>query len=106
MGEPISVIEKVSSREGYLRFETNRNFTGMGHEIFVRGEEIYGDQPVDRLAKELFENEQVEEMHVYAQTITIKLADGARGSGLKELIEGHYTYYRPGVEVPTEESFS
>ncbi|MGH1493442.1 MAG: hypothetical protein ACRBK7_29270 [Acidimicrobiales bacterium] len=106
MGEPVTVIETASSKPGYVRFDTNRTFTGMGHESYSAGDVIYGDRPPDEIAKKLFETGKVDEVHVYAQAITIKLFDGAKATGLKEVIEELYTYYRPGVEVPTPESFS
>lgn len=105
MGEPVTVIETASSRPGYVRFDTNRTFTGMGHESYSAGDVIYGDRPPDVIAKTLFETGKVDEVHVYAQAITIRLFDGAKPTGLKEAIEELYTYYRPGVEVPTPESF-
>jgi hypothetical protein len=105
MGEPVTVIESASNRPGYHRFETNRTFTGMGHESYAAGDIIYGDRPPDEIAKVLFDTGRVDEVHVYAQTITVKLFDGAKVDGLKEIIEELYTYYRPGVEVPTPESF-
>ncbi len=106
MGEPVTVIETASSRPGYVRFETNRTFTGMGHESYSAGDMIYGERPPDVIAKSLFETGKVDEVHVYAQSITVKLFDGAKAAGLKEVIEELYTYYRPGVEVPTPESFA
>ncbi len=106
MGEPVTVVETPSSRPGYVRFETNRTFTGMGHESYRLGDEIHRDRPADVIAKELFETGQVDEVHVYAQSITVKLADGADSAGLKALLEDLYIYYRPGVEVPTPESFA
>ncbi|MGI9599011.1 MAG: hypothetical protein ACR2QK_22800 [Acidimicrobiales bacterium] len=106
MGEPVTVIEKASSRPGYVRFDTNRTFTGMGHERYSSGEVIYGDRPPDEIARKLFETGKVDEVHVYAQSITVKLFEGAKAAGLKEIIEDIYIYYRPGVEVPTPESFA
>jgi hypothetical protein len=43
---------------------------------------------------------------VYAQTITVSVAAGQQPTGLKEIIEGLYTHYKPGVPVPTEADFS
>ena len=105
MGEPVTVIETASSRPGYVRFDTNRAFTGMGHESYSAGEVIYGHRPPDEIARKLFETGKVDEVHVYGQTITVKLFEGAKSTGLKEVIEELYTSYRPGVEVPTPESF-
>ena len=106
MGEPVTVTEKPSNREGFVRFETNRSFTGMGHERYEADQKIYGDRPPDELARVLFDSGQVDEVHVYGQAITVKLFKGAGSNGLKELIEDLYVHYRPGVEVPTAESFA
>ncbi len=106
MGEPVSVIQKASSRHGIVRFETNRSFTGMGHERYYHDQEILGHRPPDELARMLFETAQVSEVHVYAQTITVVLAAGGTADGLDAVIRDLYTYYLPGVEVPTEESFN
>ncbi len=106
MGEPIAVIQKDSNRPGYVRFDTNRTFTGMGHESYVSGDAVYGERPPDELARSLFASGSVDEVHVYAQMITVKLSDGASSKGLKAIIEDHYIYYGPGVEVPTAESFN
>jgi len=105
MGEPVSVTENQSSREGFVRFETNRWFTGMDHERYTAGEPISGERPADLAASLLFESGKVDQVHVYGQSITVKLATGADSSGLKESLENMYIYYKPGVEVPTEESF-
>ncbi len=88
-----------------MRFETNRSFTGMGHERYLVGEPIYRDRPPDDIARRLFDSGKVAEVHVYAQAVTIKLADGASADGLREILEDLHTFYRPGVAVPTPESF-
>jgi hypothetical protein len=106
MGEPVTVIEKPSGRPGYVRFETNRSFTGMGHESYLPGEPIYRDRPADELARRLLETGKVDEVHVYAQMVTVKLKGDSDPSGLREIIEDLHIYYRPGVEVPTPASFA
>ncbi len=105
MGEPVTVIEKASGRHGYVRFETNRSFTGMGHESYQRGDTIYGDRPPDVVAEALLATDKVDEVHVYAQTITVKLRGSEDASGLAEILEDIYIHYRPGVEVPTPDMF-
>jgi hypothetical protein len=105
MGEPVTVMEKPSSRSGYVRFETNRSFTGMGHERYLAGQEIPNHRPPDVLARRLFETGRVDEVHVYQQAVTVKLSGGS-SDGLAEIIEDLYVHYRPGVEVPTAESFA
>lgn len=106
MGEPVSVIEKASGRHGLVRFDTNRSFTGMGHERYYRGDEILGDRPPDVVARLLFETGKVDEVHVYQQTVTVKLASGANTDGLAELLGDLYIHYKPGVPIPTEADFS
>ena len=106
MGEPVTVRESPSNRPGFVRFETNRSFTGMGHERYTTNETVHGERPPDQLARSLFATGQVDEVHVYAQAITVKLFKDTTSDGLKELIEDFYVYYRPGVEVPTAESFA
>ncbi len=106
MGEPVTVIEKSASVPGFVRFETNRSLTGMGHERYRKGDVIRRQRPPDQLAERMFETGQVDEVHVYGQAITLKLSSGASPDGLKEIIEDLYTYYRPGVAVPTQESFA
>ncbi len=106
MGEPVTATEKPSSRPGFVRFETNRTFTGMGHEHYRSDQEILGDRPPNVVAARMIATGQVDEVHIYAQAITVKLFKDASPAGLKEIIEDLYTYYRPGVEVPTPESFT
>lgn len=106
MGEPVSVIEKPSAQHGVVRFETNRSFTGMGHERYALDEPVLGDRPPDVAARLMFDSGKVDQVHVYAQTVTVHLRAGADAHGLKELLEDMFIYYKPGVEVPTEESFT
>lgn len=106
MGEPVSVIEKASANHGVVRFETNRSFTGMGHERYNVDEEIIDNRPPDAIARLLFATGKVDKVHVYAQTITVTLHPGADSAGLKEVIEDLYIHYKPGVPIPDEASFS
>jgi hypothetical protein len=98
MGQPIVVTEKPTAKPGTYRFEINRSLTGMGHERYVAGEEIIGDRPPDELARRLFAHQGVAAVHVYSNMITVELARGGSAEGLKDLIEGLYTYYREGVQ--------
>ncbi len=97
MGQPIVVTEKPAARPGVFRFEANRVLTGMAHERYHRGQEIVGDRPPDELARRLFARGGVDEVHVYGNMITIVVARGHTDEGVKEIIEGLYTYYREGV---------
>ncbi len=100
MGQPVSVIEKSTGRAGVLRYETNRNLTGMGHERYDAATPPIGNRPPDVLARRLFERGGVRRVHVYGGVITVEL-DRPGAEGIKEIIEDLYTFYRPGVEVPT-----
>ncbi|MBK5221760.1 MAG: hypothetical protein JJE52_02570 [Acidimicrobiia bacterium] len=103
MGQPITVIEKPSSVPGTVRFEINRSLTGVGHERYLAGVPVEDDRPPDRLARALFERGGVDVIHIYNNVITVDLDEHRDPSGLKEIIEGLYTYYRPGVEVASPE---
>jgi hypothetical protein len=78
----------------------------MGHERYSKGEPILGDRPPDAVAKALLGTGKVDDVHVYAQTITVTISPGMEPAGLKGIIEDLYTYYKPGVPVPTEADFS
>jgi sirohydrochlorin ferrochelatase len=61
------------------------------------------DRPADRIARTLFEHGGVEAVHVNANVITVHFERADGQSGVKELIEDLYTYYREGVEVVVPE---
>jgi len=105
MGQPVTVVEKPSSKSGVVRFEINRSITGMGHERYDSPDDANTDRPPDELARRLFARGGVEKVHINSNVITVSLASGAHTGGVRELIEELFIYYRPGVEVPTAESF-
>jgi hypothetical protein len=94
MGQPVTVIEKPSSRAGLVRFETNRALSGMGHERYASAEDADGERPVDVLARRLFEHGGVDHVHINGNMITVELARGASGEGLAGVIGDLYTFYR------------
>ena len=98
MGQPIAVTEKKISKPGFVRFELNRSLTGMAHERYQSAADATGDRPPDVLARRLFETGKVAAIHMYSNEVTIDLAKGATGDGLKELIENLYIHYLPGVQ--------
>ncbi len=106
MGQPVTVIEKKSAVPGVVLFETNRALTGTGHEHYAAGDEVRGDRPPDLVARSLFERGGVDRVHVNGNVITVELARGGDSEGIAELIGDLYTYYRPGVPVPTAEDFA
>lgn len=105
MGQPVSVIEKPSSKHGVVRFETNRVLTGTEHARYFPGEPVEGNRPADELARRLFALGGIEGITMMANIITVNLSTGADSGGMKEVIESLYTYYTPGVRVPTPADF-
>lgn len=106
MGQPITVTEKPSASPGVVRFETNRNLTGMGHERYRGAEDAVGRRPVDELARRLFAHGGVDAVHVYGNTITVDLAKGAPSAGLADVIHELFVHYVPGVLPPTDEELT
>ena len=98
MGQPIVVVQKPSSSKGVLRFEINRSLTGMGHERYPSAASATGQRPPDVVARRLFEHGGVDAVHVYSNMITVELAEGERGDGMRELIEQLFIHYRDGVQ--------
>jgi hypothetical protein len=99
MGQPVTVVQKSTSRPDVVRFEINRSITGMDPHRYVRGEEILGDAPPDEVARRLLGHPGVDGVHVYSNVITVDLGDGVQPDGLLAEIESLFTYYREGVEV-------
>lgn len=98
MGQPITAVEKKTSRPGVVRFDLNRSLTGMGHEHYPSAADAIGDRPCDELARRLFAHGGVDGVHIYSNEVTIDVAKGADVTGFKEIIEGLYIHYLPGVQ--------
>lgn len=105
MGQPVTVIEKPSSQPGVVRFEINRTLTGTGHERYLATDAVEGDRPSDELARRLFDRGGIDGIHINSNVITVRLGAGADTDGITGIIEDLYTYYRPGVPVPSPEDF-
>ena len=108
MGQPITVVEKPSSRTGVVRYETNRALTGMGHERYRAGDEILGTAPADELARRLFDRGGITGVHVNGNVVTVELADAeaeaeAEAEGIDQVIASLYLYWVEGVEVPSDD---
>jgi hypothetical protein len=101
MGQPVTVIEKHARRGGVVRYELNRSLTGTGHETYRAGDVIVGDRPADVLARRLLESGNIDKLSINSSVVTVDVAKGGDISGIKAIIEDLYTYYRPGVEVPS-----
>jgi hypothetical protein len=100
MGQQIAVVEKQSSFPGVVRFEANRNLTGMGHERFRSVGDAVGPRPAAALARNLLATGKVAAVHVYANMITVDLAKGADSAGLGDVVRDLYQYWKPGMEMP------
>ena len=97
MGQSIVVTEKPSSNRGVVRFETNRALTGMGHERYVAGTEVWGNRPPDELARRLLAHGSVAGVGINGNVITVDLEKGFDSTGLKEIVENLYRFY-PDVD--------
>lgn len=102
MGQLVSVIEKPSHRPGIVRYVLNRALTGMGHERFTTEHQPTGDRPADELSRRLLATGQVAGVSLNGNVVTVELAMND-SSGLKDIIIDLYTYYVPGVEIPSDE---
>jgi hypothetical protein len=103
MGQLVSVVEKRSSTPGVLRFEANRNLTGMGHERFLSVIDATGVRPSAELARRLFSTGKVAGVHVFGNIITVDVEKGYDGGGLQQVIENLYQYWKPGMVPPAFE---
>ena len=104
MGQPVLVVEKPSRRPGIVRFEANRNLSGMGHEKFVHGDasaHAAALTPSAELARRLFATGRVAGVHVYQNVVTVDLEKGFDASGLADVVRDLYQYWKPGMELPT-----
>jgi hypothetical protein len=104
MGQSIVVTEKPSSNRGIVRFETNRALTGMGHERYRAGTEVWGNRPPDELARRLLAQPSVAAVHVNANIVTIDLAKGYGPEGLREIVENLYRFYPDVDEAAADEA--
>lgn len=102
MGQPVTLIRTSSPRPEIVRFELNRSLTGMGHVRYKRGDTIEADDPAARLAARLLEADGVVGVHIYSSMVTCQL-DETAVEGLEDTIRSLYTYYLPGVEIPSDE---
>lgn len=105
MGEPVVVKEKPSSKPGVVRFETNRLLTGMGHERYRAGDDIWGERPPDVLARRILARGGVEGVQVHGNMVTVDVEKGYDAEGLLGIIENMYVFYPDnlvGAQAATE----
>ena len=101
MGQQIAVVEKPSSNPGVVRFEANRNLTGMGHERFRTSADAVGPRPAAALARNLLATGRVDAVHIYGNVITVDISEGFDSTGLSDVVRDLYQYWKPGMEMPT-----
>lgn len=100
MGQLVGVVEKPSSTPGIVRFELNRSLSGMGHERFTSVLDAVGPKPSASLARELFATGKVAGVHVYGNMVTVDIEKGYDSSGLSDVVQEMYRYWKPGVVPP------
>ena len=103
MGQPVAVTEKPGAHPGVVRFETNRTFSGMGHERFASTEEAWAPTASAEIARRLFATGRVGGVHVYANMVTVDLHNGYSSDGLGDIIRELYRYWHPGMAPPSFE---
>ncbi len=101
MGQQIAVVAKPSHTPGVVRYEANRNLTGMGHESFASVAQASGPRPAAKVARRLLDTGKVSNVHVFGNIITVDLAKGHTADGLDDVIANLYQYWKPGMEMPT-----
>ena len=74
----------------------------MGHERYSADTEILGDRPPDVLARRIFEAGGVDAIHIFGSVVTVRLSSTDEAD-LANVISDLYTYYVPGVEIPSDE---
>ena len=103
MGQPVAVVVKPSSVPGVVRFEANRNLTGMGHEEFTSAADAVGPRPAASLARQLLATGRVDKIHMFGNIVTVELARGSTADGLSDVVRDMYQYWKPGMEPSYEE---
>jgi hypothetical protein len=100
MGQPVAVIVKHSPTPGMVRFEANRNLTGMGHETFRTAADAVGPRPAASLARTLLATGQVQQVHMFGNIVTVDLLKGFTADGLADVVRDMYQYWKPGMVPP------
>lgn len=100
MGQMVSVVQRPSTMPGVIRFEANRNLTGMGHERFTSASDAIGDRPAASLARKLLSTGKVDSVHIYGNVITVDVRKGHTVDGLDEVVRTMYQYWKPGMVPP------
>ena len=103
MGQQIAVVAKPSPTPGIMRYEANRNLTGMGHESFHTAADAVGPRPAASLARQLLATGKVDAVHVFGNIITVDITKGHDSSGLDDVVSDLYQYWKPGMAPPSFE---
>lgn len=100
MGQLVSVVQRPSATPGLVRFEANRNLTGMGHERFTSVDQAVGPRPAAALARLLLSTGKLDSVHIFGNMITVNLAKGHDADGLSDVVRDMYQYWKPGMQPP------
>ncbi|MBI4935664.1 MAG: hypothetical protein HY828_17415 [Actinobacteria bacterium] len=103
MGQQIAVVAKPSPTPGVVRYEANRNLTGMGHESFTSVGQAVGPRPAAALARQLLGTGQVAGVHIFGNIITVDILKGHSADGLDDVVRDLYQYWKPGMAPPSFE---
>jgi hypothetical protein len=103
MGQQIAVVAKPSRTPGVMRYEANRNLTGMGHESFTSMSDAIGPRPAAALARDLLGTGKVAGVHIFGNIITVDVAKGHNAEGLDDVVRDLYQYWKPGMAPPSFE---
>ncbi|MEY4174666.1 MAG: hypothetical protein RI900_1831 [Actinomycetota bacterium] len=103
MGQQIAVVAKPSRIPGVVRYEANRNLTGMGHETFTSADQAIGPRPAAALARLLLGTGRVSSVHVHGNMVTVDIAKGFTAEGLDDVVRDLYQYWKPGMTPPSFE---
>lgn len=106
MGQPVAVTQTPAGVPGRVRFEINRSITGQGHERFASIAEATGSKPAAMLARSLFDTGKVKAVHVFSNIVTVDVVDATNETGLSQILQDMYQYWKPGMEPKSVEELT
>lgn len=106
MGQPVAVTQTPAGVPGRVRFEINRSITGQGHERFASIAEATGSKPAAMLARSLFDTGKVKAVHIFSNIVTVDVVDATNETGLSQILQDMYQYWKPGMEPKSVEELT
>ena len=104
MGQPVTVIQKSVTNLEYSDLKSTEALRDGPRTIFHWTRDLR-DTTSDQLAKALFNLGGIEKIHMNSNVITIDQAKGQiNPAEIAKTITEMFTYYLPGVEVPSFET--